>query len=254
MSVEATKAKEGNSLSKAVAVLRAIGDKPGSSLGEIAKATGFARSTVQRLVNALNAEGLVTKNSGHQGVYLGMELARLGAKVDLDARTLLRPLMESLHDRIGDNFDLTILNDGKVIVVDQIASNETIRVVSYVGREHAIHCTANGKAHLAQVPEEEARALLAAHGMEKRTPNSITDPDKLMTQIAAFQQVGLFIDREEFAPDACAMATTLPEIGGRKLAIGIAMPAARFARREEDIKAALLEFRRSVAAQFGPSI
>ena len=254
MSVETTKANDGNSLSKAVAVLRAIGDKPGSSLGEISKATGFARSTVQRLVNSLNAEGLVTKNAGHQGVYLGMELARLGAKVNLDARVLLRPLMEELHAKIGDNFDLSVLENGKVIVIDQIASNETIRVVSFVGREHAIHCTANGKAHLSQVPEEEARTLLATHGMEPRTPNSITDPDKLMVQISAFKQVGLFIDREEFAPDACAMATTLPEIGGRKLAIGIAMPAARFARREEDIKTALLDFRRAVSAQFGASI
>lgn len=251
---EKPRASDGQSISKAIAVLRAIADHQGSSLGEIAKATGLARSTVQRMVGALNKEGLVTKNSGHQGVFLGMELARLGAKVNLNARTLLMPLMEELHAQIGDNIDLTALDDGRVIVIEQIASNEDIRVISFVGREHPIHCTANGKAHLAQMPRDEALALLRAKGMPAMTSHSITDPERLLAQVEAFAEFGLFIDREEYGVDACAMSTTLPEIGGRKLAISIAMPTARFKRREEDLKAALLSFRRAVQDRFGPSI
>ncbi len=254
MAEDKTRASDGQSISKAIAVLRAIADHPGSSLGELAKATGFARSTVQRMVSALNAEGLVTKNAGHQGVFLGMELARLGAKVNLNARSLLMPLMEDLHRKIGDNIDLTTLDEGRAIVIEQIASNEDIRVISFVGREHAIHCTANGKAHLSQLPRDQALALLRERGMPKMTPNSITEPERLMAQVEAFRDIGLFIDREEFGDDACAIATTLPDIGGRKLAISIAMPRARFQRREEDLKAALLEFRRNVIASFGSSI
>lgn len=247
------KAGDGQSISRAVEVLRAVADKPGASLGEIAKQTGLARSTVQRLVNALNSEGLITRVFGQQGVYLGMELARLGAKVNLDARTLLAPLMEDLHARIGDNIDLTTFDHGKVIVIEQIASNEDIRVISYVGKQHPIHCTANGKAHLSQLGREAALDLLAPP-LEKFTPRTITDPAALTAQVDAFRELGLFIDREEYAEDACAMATTLPDIGGRRLAISIAMPAARFKRREEDVKAALIEFRRAVQEAFGASI
>lgn len=254
MSEGVKKTGESGSLSKAVTVLRAIGDKPGSSLGELAKATGLARSTVQRLVASLKSEGLAAKTNGHQGVFLGMELARLGAKVNIDARALLLPLMAELHNKIGDNIDLTSLEGNKVIVIEQIASNEDIQVISFVGREHSVHCTANGKAHLSQLSNEDARALLAQKGMPAKTKNSITDPDRLMTQIEAYRDVGLFIDREEYGDDACAIATPLPSIGGRRLAIGVAVPAARFARREEDIKAELLKFRRAVQNNFGKSI
>lgn len=247
------RAGDSQSISRAVAVLRVVAERPGASLGEIAKETGLARSTVQRLVGSLTSEGLLTKAFGQQGVSLGMELARLGAKVNLNARTLLMPLMEDLHREIGDNIDLTILDHGEVLVIEQIASNEDIRVISFVGRRHPIYCTANGKAHLGQIPRDEALALLGDN-LERLTPNTMTDPKAVMAQVDAFREVGLYIDREEFGMDACAVATTLPEIGGQKLAISIAMPAARFKRREEDAKAALLAFRRKVQSTFGKSI
>lgn len=247
------KASDSQSISRAVSVLRVVASQPGASLGQIAKATGLARSTVQRLVSSLSSEGLLTKTFGQQGVYLGMELARLGARVNLNARTLLMPLMEDLHQQIGDNIDLTVLDHGEVTVIEQIASNENIRVVSFVGRRHPIHCTANGKAHLGQLSRDKAMELLGTD-LEALTENTITDPKAVLAQVEAFREVGLYVDREEFAIDACAVATTLPEIGGQKLAISISMPTARFIRREEDIKSHLLAFRRTVQATFGKSI
>ncbi|SLN22770.1 HTH-type transcriptional regulator SrpS [Aquimixticola soesokkakensis] len=250
---EKTRATDGQSISRAVAVLRAIGARPGASLGEIAKETGLARSTVQRLVGALNNEGLVTKNFGQQGVFLGMELARLGAQVNLDARTILAPMMDELHQQIGDNIDLTVFEGDRVIVIDQKASNESIRVVSHVGKEHPIHATANGKAHLSQLTRAEAEALLPSE-LPAFTAKTFTERARLLDQVEAFGQLGLYIDREEFSLEACAIATTLPPFGGRKLAVAIAMPSARFARREEDLKSALLAFRRAVQERFGASI
>ncbi|OJV01929.1 MAG: hypothetical protein BGO06_13670 [Shinella sp. 65-6] len=250
---EHNRSGDSQSITRAVGVLQCIAEQPGASLGDIAKKTGLPRSTVQRLVSSLNTVGFVTKAFGQQGVYLGMELARLGAKVNLDARMLLAPMIDELHTRIGDNIDLTTFQQGRVVVIDQRASNEDIRVISFVGKQHPINCTANGKAHLGLMSREEALAVLG-DDLPKMTRNTIVDPEALLAQIAAFREVGLYIDREEYGEDACAMATTLPEIGGRQLAIAIAMPTARFQRREEEIKAALIDFRRSVQTAFGSSI
>ena len=244
---------DSQSIARAAAVLRTVADRPGCSLGEIAKATGLARSTVQRIVGSLSAEGFLAKTSGQRGVRLGMELARLGAQVNLDARALLRPLMQDLHDEIGDNIDLTTLAGGRVVVIDQIASNEEIRVMSHVGKEHPIHCTANGKAHLGMVGREAARDLLAG-GLPKLTPNSITDANELLAQIEGSRASGLYVDREEYALDACAMAAALPEIDGQQYAVSIAMPSARFARRENDVRGALVAFRDALGRTYGSSI
>jgi len=250
VSEEKVRPGEGQSIARAVSVLRVVADRPGASLGEIARETGLARSTVQRLVGALHKEGLLAKTFGQQGVHLGMELARLGARVQMDERALLLPFMEALHARIPENIDLSTLEGGRVVVIEQIASNENIRVISYVGKEHPVHCTANGKAHLSQLDRDAALALLAPP-LEARTPHTITDPIRLMDQVAAYGEAGLFIDREEYSEDACAVGISLPQLGERPLALAVALPRSRFERREQEIKTALLQLRRDVAESIG---
>ncbi len=244
---------DGQTISRAVAILKVLADRPGASFGQIATQTGLPRSTVQRLVGVLNAEGLVTKAFGQHGTYLGMELARLGAKVRLDARALLRPFMEELHATIGDNIDLTTREDGRVFVIEQIASNETIRVISYVGLQHPVHCTANGKAHLAMLPLDQARALI---GPEPRryTAHTITDPDAILATVDRMRAQGLFTDDEEYDDGASAIAVPLPQFGGKDFAISVAMPSSRMARLRDDVSAALIAMRARVIAEYGASI
>lgn len=244
---------DGQTISRAVAILKVLADHPGASFGQIAKATGLPRSTVQRLVNVLNAEGLVTKAFGQHGAYLGMELARLGAKVRLDARALLRPFMEELHRTIGDNIDLTTLEDGRVFVIEQIASNETIRVISYVGLEHPVHCTANGKAHLSLLPADRARALIGP-APRRYTAQTLTDPEAVLAAVARMRAAGLFTDDEEYDDGASAIAVALPRLGGKDFAISVAMPTSRLARQRADVGAALLALRARVVADYGASI
>lgn len=244
---------DGQTISRAVAILQVLADRPGASFGQVAKATGLPRSTVQRLIGVLNQEGLVTKAFGQQGAYLGMELARLGAQVRIDARALLRPFMEELHGRIGDNIDLTTLEDGRVFVIEQIASNETIRVISYVGLHHPIHCTANGKAHLSMLDEATARALIG-EAPKAFTANTRTDADAILADIEASRVEGLFTDHEEYDEGASAVAVPLPQIGGKDFAISIAMPTSRMERQEPAVREALLDLRARVVAEYGKSI
>lgn len=247
------KRSDGQTISRAVTILKAVSEHPGASFGQIAKMTDLPRSTVQRLVGVLNKEGLLTKAFGQQGTYLGMELARLGANVRIDARALLRPFMEELHTKIGDNIDLTILEDGRVFVIEQIASNESIRVISYVGLQHPVHCTANGKAHLSMLDHDAALDLIGEKP-KQFTGRTETDPVKILAAITAAKPNGLFADDEEFDDGASAIAVPLPRIGGRDFAISIAMPSARLARQREVVGQALLTFREKFISEYGKSI
>ena len=242
---------DGQSISRAVAILRALADHPGASFGQLARVTGLPRSTVQRLIGVLAAEGLVAKAFGQRGAFLGMELARLGARVQIDLRGFLRPFMVALQDRIGDNIDLTALEDGRVVVIEQLASNEAIRVISYVGMQHPAHCTANGKAHLAMLSPDAARALIGP-APRAYTENTVTDPDAILSALPGVD--GLFIDQDGFGIGASAMAIALPGIAGRDLALSIAMPSARFVTMQDQIAKALTDCRAQICAAHGRSL
>jgi IclR family transcriptional regulator, acetate operon repressor len=244
---------DGQSISRAVQILRALAERPGASFGQLAQMTGIPRSTTQRLIGVLNHEGLVVKAFGQQGAYLGMELARLGAKVRIDMRALLKPFMQALHAQIGDNLDLTILEGDRVIVIEQIASHESIRVISYVGKQHPVHCTANGKAHLSMLPPDHARRLIgtAPHAF---TPRTQTDPEALLARIEALRPGQLFTDIDEYSEGASAMAIPLPSAAGQDLALSIAMPTPRFLRLQDKIGAALLDIRAQVSQAYGAGI
>lgn len=244
---------DGQTIARAVSILKVLADNPGASFGQIAKITGLPRSTVQRLINVLNGAGLVTKAFGQPGTWLGMELARLGAQVRLDARALLRPFMQDLHAQIGDNIDLTTLEQNKVFVIEQIASNETIRVISYVGLQHPAHCTANGRAHLSVLSPDEARALIGP-APKRFTAKTPTNPDAILAAVSRMQETGLFTDDEEYDEGASAIAVLLPRIGNKDFAISVAMPTTRMARQRDEVSTALLALKARVVAEYGASI
>lgn len=241
---------DGQSIARAVAILRALADRPGASFGQLATMTGMPRSTVQRLIGVLNHEGLVVKAFGRPGAYLGMDLARLGARVRIDLRALIRPFMEALHARFPDSLDLTILDQDRVVVVEQIASREAIQVISYVGKQVPVHCTANGKAHLSMLPVERARALIG-RAPRAVTPRTVTDPQAILAGIEAARPLGLYAEIDESAEGIAAMAVPLPGLAGQDLALSLALPVPRFLRLREEIGSALLACRSDIQSAYG---
>jgi DNA-binding IclR family transcriptional regulator len=235
-------------ISRAAAVLRALADHPsGASLGELAKATGLARSTVQRVVDALAVERLISIGANANGIKLGLEISRLAAFVQSGAREQLRPYMEALMSGVQETVDLTVLDEeGAVVVIDQLASNYSLRVVSHVGQRLPLCCSASGKAHLSLLPAAQRRALIVP-ALSRLTPHSKTNVEALLSEIEESARRGYFLDREEYSEGVCALAMAAPLPGGGNFALAIPVPAARFATRHADYTRRLLEVRASLS-------
>ena len=234
-------------ISRAAAVLRALADHPtGASLGDLAKATGLARSTVQRVVDALAVERLISIGANANGIKLGLEISRLAAFVQSGAREQLRPYMEALMSGVQETIDLTVLDEeGAVVVIDQLASNYSLRVVSHVGQKLPLCCSASGKAHLSLLPAAQRRALIVP-AITRLTAHSKSSAEALLTEIEEGARRGYFIDREEYSEGVCALAMAAPLPGGGNFALAIPVPSARFATRHEEYTRRLLEVRASL--------
>ncbi len=215
-------------IARAAAILRALTGQPrGASLGELAKATGIPRSTVQRLVAALEAERMVVTQPHRPGVRLGVELCRMAAFVEGDARDILRPYAEQLRDLFRESVDITFWDREVPMVIETFASTQPLRGVSHIADRLPLHCTANGKAHLSLL-NPARRAELLAGPLTRYNAFTKTDPQQVLMEIEASARQGYFIDRGEFFEGLCAVAVTFDDPTLSDFSIGIVAPSQRF--------------------------
>lgn len=238
-------------LTRAATILRALADGSGHlSLGQIAKASHLPRSTVQRIVGALEVEGFVATKAGESGVRLGRELVRLGSAVHAELRGLIRPHLQELHACTKDTVDLSLVMDGKPIVVDQITSTGALRVVSFVGRPLPLHATASGKAHLMAMTKEEALAMMKAP-LHAYTQHTQTNVSKLLRFANSLDQDEFGIDREEFEDGICALALPVRTPSNENYAVAVSMPSGRFKGRLPELREALRQAKRGIQEALG---
>ncbi|GBD30274.1 Pectin degradation repressor protein KdgR [bacterium HR32] len=186
------------SLERAAALLRALGEtgRP-LSAAELAAAVGIPRPTVYRLLETLCAEGWVAQNGRSYTIgaaVLWLAARRLG---QLELRTVGRPVLEALRDRTGETVHLGVLEGGQVVYVEKLESPGPLRMASMVGRIVPAHSTALGKAILAHLPASQVEEIVLRHGLPRRTPNTITDPERLLQELAAVRARGFSVDNVE---------------------------------------------------------
>ncbi len=133
-------------IERAARILRALADHPedGLSLSAIAARVGLARSTVHRLVSALETEAFVVAASPNGRVKLGPGLASLAVSAAPDLAREVHPFLARLSREIHETVDLGVLQHDHVLFVDQVAAPRRLRAVSAVGAAFPAHCPANG--------------------------------------------------------------------------------------------------------------
>src|ERR1700712_4034421 len=191
-------------ISRAATLLRALeGEAEGLSLSQLAERTSLPRSTVHRLLAALEVEGFVTAATPNGRMRLGSSLLRLAGSGRPDLQGLLRPSMQRLFEELNETIDLATLEGDHLRFVDQIPAPHRLRAVSAVGATFPLHCTANGKAVLALMDDDEVRRLLPAR-LQRHTTNTITSRKALLEELAVIRADGIAFDREEHSVGICA--------------------------------------------------
>ena len=220
-------------IARAALVLRALERAPeGIGLADLAATVELPKSTVHRLLAALAAEDLV--ELGPEGTArLGSGLVRLGAATRRGLRFRLAPVMLRLRRELDETVDLAILEGDEVTFVEQFPAPHRLRAVSGVGTSFPAHCTANGKALLAALADEEVELLLPSR-LERFTERTITSRSGLLAELAEIRKRGVAFDIEEHTEGICAIGAAVADPAGPAGAISVPIPTQRFADRRDE--------------------
>ncbi len=150
-------------IARAAELLRVLQAHPGGlSQAEIGERVGMARSTVSRILNALEDEGLVASRGARGPYRLGPEITRMATTVRLGVVTEMHPFLTELSRELDETVDLSILDGDRADVVDQVVPPQRLRAVSAVGESFPAVLLRHGKALLA--------ALRCRHCHRRRRP------------------------------------------------------------------------------------
>jgi DNA-binding IclR family transcriptional regulator len=132
-------------------------------------------------------------------------------------RALAFPFMEDLYTTLHQHVQLAVLEGYEAVVVERLSAPGAVEVVSQVGGHLPLHSSAVGKVLFAHAGSDLFEAV-AARGLGRFTPRTITDPTRLRTELAGCRRTGTATVRGEMTEGADSVATRIMDAEGRVVA------------------------------------
>jgi DNA-binding IclR family transcriptional regulator len=214
---------------RAVSLLKAFtAEQPRRGLAELARGLRLNKTTAFRLLQALEADGLVSRTADGAAYQLGPELLTLAGRARgvQDLRAAARGELGTLARATRETATLEVLVGREALVLDEEAGGYRIGARPSVGERWPAHASSTGKVLLAHLPDERRDEVLKA-GWPALTPRTLTGP-ALVRALARVRAQGFATAVEELEPDYVAVSAPVRDASGAVVAaLSVGGPRAR---------------------------
>ena len=180
-------------------ILEALAKQDSAGVTELSRALGTTKARVFRHLRTLVDEGYAVQDSGSERYSAGPRLIALSRIASLGPQEgiirLARPTMVKLRDGFGHSVNFSLVYGDTASIEETLRGSAFIGVDMRTGMPMPLHSTAAGKLLLADLL---ARGKdLPTPPYEAFTPNTVTDPDALRSELAAVGERGWAAAPEE---------------------------------------------------------
>ncbi len=240
------------SIERAFALLRALATAP-YGVTELAEQVDLPKSTVARLLSALESEGAVTQDEMGGEYRLGDGLLDIAgaAQPGRNLVATVRPFLLELSEEMGEAAGLGIMQGRDIYYLDHAEPEADVMVRDWTGEVLPMHSVPSGMAILAHLPQDEIAAYLAEPA-EAVTPNTLVDPTAIHERLDAVRNLGYAWGYEEGVDGINSLAAPIISADGEVVAaIHVHGPAYRFPNpdRTHDLGMRLIEAAAGIVAQ-----
>ena len=239
------------SIERAFALLRALAVGP-AGVTELADKVDLPKSTVARLLNALEDEAAVTQDEVGGEYRLGEGLLDIAGATQ-PGRNLVataRPHLLELTERAGETSGISVADGRNMYYLDHAEVTSEIQVRNWTGESCPIHTVPSGLVVMAYWPDHKLESFLRSD-LSKTTAWTVTDPTEIRSRLEQIRSLGYVWVYEEFAEGINSLAAPIVEPDGSvNAAIHIHGPAYRFPDpdRSHDLGLLVIETAAGIAA------
>ncbi|RWM12371.1 MAG: IclR family transcriptional regulator [Mesorhizobium sp.] len=188
------------------------GEREPVELSDLADRLDMPPSAVHRLIATLVNHGWIIQDNASQKYALSLRMSTLAFR-NLDARNVpdvVQSVLNRLAAETREYCRLAILEGRDLVWVARAQGAVTgLRYDPDMGQEIVLHATANGKAWLSTLPEEEALEIVYSRGFgatRQLGPNSARSIDQLRVRLEETRQRGFATSLEEAETGTAAVA------------------------------------------------
>jgi IclR family transcriptional regulator, acetate operon repressor len=200
------------------------------SLHGLVEETGIPKPTLHRMLQQLEASGLLFRQADGRHYGTGTRLRRLAENLLLNSTQhgARHAVLRHLVDEVGESCNVTALSGNEVVYLDRVETPEPLRFYLRPGSRVPVHCSASGKMILSQLGPSQRRKLLAHAPLKQYTRNTITDLGLLEEELKRSRRDGFAMDDEEFLPGLICVAVLVPGGTARSnLCVAVQAPVMR---------------------------
>jgi DNA-binding IclR family transcriptional regulator len=246
-------------VNRALRVLEHLsGRQDGGSITEIAKDLSLPKNSVFRIVRTLAAGGYLDEHG--KSYRLSPKILSLGYAAVQSTHLISACLdeMRSLRDEINETIFVGALSEGKVVILEELASFQLVKFTIEIGHKVPIHASAPGKVILSFLPPAEQKDLLAHIAFTRFNDRTIPGMKAMMQEIERVQGQGYALDLGEEVSDIWCAASPVFDYREYPIAsIWLSGPEFRMSTMDLDKVGSLVkEHALRISKQFGydPSV
>lgn len=195
-------------------VLDALVDAESATLADLVDQLDHSKSSVHDHLSTLEGLGLIVKDGRTYRIGLRFLELGAGARERFPLYQAGRSSARKLSNASRLSASLFVLEDERLICLFTAPATGVEDPAIDAGDVLPLHCTAPGKAILAEHDPESVTALLEASELTAHTENTITETAELRESLEGIRSEGWAADREECQPGVRGIATTVTDTGG----------------------------------------
>jgi IclR family acetate operon transcriptional repressor len=219
------------SLDRGLAILEAVAASAEPvPLKHLTDLIGIDRSSVFRLANTLRQRRFLANPKGSNDYILGPTAWRLSRRYGRSVLgTFFHPFLQELTAKLEETSHFVVREGDQAFFIDHhLPTGQVVSVAGQTGEFAPLHCTAHGKALLADFDLEALRGLLGRAPLHGYTRNTITTLTGLARVCRRVRADGFAVDDGEYLEEVRCVAAPIRDPQGEIVAsVGISSPVTR---------------------------
>lgn len=219
------------SLEKSLAVLEAVvGSARGLGTRALEQRLGYNVATIHNIARTFCERGYLRQDPETRQFHVGTRLMLLG-RHSAGRSSLTEPIgpvIDTLAMKLNESILLATHEGERIIRLYHASGRQALHAQDPDDLTRYAHGTATGKVLLAALPEHGLKQFLSDHALERFTPATLVDSDRLHDEIAVVRERGYALTRDECADGVSAVAIpVLDPWGGVAAGLGASAPTLR---------------------------